>query len=93
MKNKTLSGIDFLNRIDAVLKTQNGTRKSLCEKLSIPQSTLASWKSKDYLPPAETIVKIAKTLNVSTDFLLTGNFFKPDNSEINNIDENYKKSS
>lgn len=68
----SISGIDFLNKIDAVLKDQNRTRKSLCEKLSILQGTMATWKTKNIMPPIDTIHKIAKELMVSVDWLVSG---------------------
>lgn len=71
-----ISGIDFLERIDMILKENKKTRKSLCEKLSILQGTMATWKTKNIMPPVDTIYKIAKELNVSIDFLLTGREFE-----------------
>lgn len=74
-ENHVCSGIAFTNRIDLVLKEQHKTRKSLCEILDIPCSTCATWKSRDIMPSVDTIVRIAKALDVSTDWLLTGKDF------------------
>ena len=74
-ENHVCSGIAFINRIDLVLKEQQRTRKSLCESLGILQGTMATWKTKDIMPPIDTIVQIAKALDVSTDWLLTGKDF------------------
>ncbi len=68
----SISGVNFLNKIDAVLKDQNRTRKSLCEKLSILQGTMATWKTKNIMPPVDTIQKISKELMVSVDWLISG---------------------
>ena len=68
----SISGVDFLNKIDAVLKDQNRTRKSLCEKLSILQGTMATWKTKNIMPPVDTIQRIANELMVSVDWLVSG---------------------
>ncbi len=71
-----ISGIDFVERIDMILKEKKKTRKSLCEKLSILQGTMATWKTKNIMPPIHTIVSIAEELNVSIDYLVTGREFK-----------------
>ena len=48
------------------------SRKDFCESLEIPYQTLASWKTKNILPPLETINKIAEYMNVSLGWLVTG---------------------
>jgi transcriptional regulator with XRE-family HTH domain len=69
--NKSVSGIIFLDKIDEVLKEHNKTRKSLCEALGILQGTMATWKTKNLMPPIDTINKIAKELNVTVDWLIS----------------------
>lgn len=76
-----VSGIDFVNRIDSLLKGQGITRKNLAEKLNINSSTMSAWKTNNALPPVETVVLIAKELSVSIDFLVTGKFFKLDEKD------------
>ena len=66
-----VSGVVFLNKIDTVLKEQNRTRKSFCESLGILQGTMATWKTKDIMPPIHTIILIAKELEVSVDWICT----------------------
>ena len=69
--NNIVSGISFLNKIDEVLSEQQRTRKSLCESLGILQGTMATWKTKDIMPPIDTIKRIADALGVSVDWLIT----------------------
>ena len=69
--NNIVSGISFLNKIDEVLSEQQRTRKSLCESLGILQGTMATWKTKDIMPPIDTIKKISTELGVSVDWLIT----------------------
>ena len=68
-----ISGIAFLNRIDEILREQNQTRKSFCDSLDILPGTMATWKTKDIMPPINTINLIADELNVSIDWLCNGN--------------------
>lgn len=69
--SNSVSGISFLNKIDEVLAEQQRTRKSLCEALGILQGTMATWKTKDIMPPIDTIKRIAVALGVSVDWLIT----------------------
>lgn len=73
MKNseKLVSGIKFLNKIDEILEDKGQTRKKLCETLQILQGTMATWKTKDIMPPVDTVKKIANELEVSVDWLLS----------------------
>lgn len=68
-----VSGVAFLNRIDEILEEQSRTRKSFCESLGILQGTMATWKTKDIMPPINTINLIAKNLEVSLDWICVGN--------------------
>ena len=64
------SGIDFVNRIDEILNEQQITRKAFAEKIDILPATMASWKTKNIVPPVDTIITIAKALDVSIEWLL-----------------------
>ena len=67
-----VSGIEFVSRIDELLSEQKITRKEFGEKLELAQSTMATCKSKDILPPVDTLSKIADELEVSLDWLIAG---------------------
>ena len=64
-------GKGLVNKIDSVLKESKKTRKELAEKLNIIPATMATWKTKDIMPPIETINKIAEALNVSVSWLIS----------------------
>lgn len=55
------------------LNRQNKTSAQLCRWLEIKSNTLANWKSTNTIPPSKYLVSICEFLNVSTDWLLTGN--------------------
>ncbi len=46
--------------------------KDLAEKVGINYSTIMSYSNKDVIPKADIAVKIAKALNVSVEYLVTG---------------------
>ena len=70
-----ISGIELVNRIDKVLKKEGRTRQSLCDELNIFPGTMATWKCKNIFPPVTTLCLIAEKLNVSLNWLITGNDF------------------
>lgn len=49
------------------------TQKGLCEFIKVPQSTMNNWLRMDRSIPAEYVIPISEYLNVSADYLLTGN--------------------
>lgn len=59
-------------RIFEVMKKKKITQQALAEALGTKQSTIASWKRLGTQPSSNLIIPIAKILEISTDFLLTG---------------------
>lgn len=63
---------NITERIFDAMKDRNITQKQLADELGIGQSTVANWKKRDCPPPINYISKIAKMLNVSIEYLVTG---------------------
>ena len=63
-----ISGMKFIERIEAM----GVQRKSISRDLGIPEQTISNWKTRDKAPKSEELFKIAKYLNVSMEWLLTG---------------------
>ena len=61
-----------LQELDYFLEKKGISRKQFCTQIEIPSSTIATWKSKNILPNTELICKVARFINVSIDWLLTG---------------------
>lgn len=59
-----------LNRIKAVLADKQHTNKWLAEQLGKDPATVSKWCTNSSQPPIETLMQIAKVLNVTTDDLL-----------------------
>lgn len=70
------NGIDFVNRIDLILEELCMSRKELGTFIDLGPSTISAWKTRNILPPVETIEKIASKLNVSIEWLLTGSSYQ-----------------
>ncbi|MBE7085260.1 MAG: helix-turn-helix transcriptional regulator [Clostridiales bacterium] len=60
----------FGERVKRELKEQGKTQKDLARVLCVQTSTLCEWLNDHNEPPMQIIVNIAKTLDVSTDYLL-----------------------
>ena len=59
-------------RIFAELNKQNKTQKQMSEFTGIPTSTISAWNKNGTNPSADSIYSIAQFLNISLEYLLTG---------------------
>lgn len=97
--------MDFVERIDLLLKEKNLKRSALCEAVEIDSTSISVWKKRGTIPSGDVCVKIAKYLNVDVEYLITGQKKEPekvqtktDNSFIlqtlsmlqNDIDKSFK---
>ena len=62
----------FWDRLNKLLKEQEKSQYSLAEECEIPLGTFNKWKKKGIYPKTDKVLKIAEVLNVSVEFLLTG---------------------
>jgi putative transcriptional regulator len=61
-----------INRLKVVLAEQDRTNKWLSEKLGKNSATVSRWCTNEVQPSLETLVEIAKVLNVDVRELLVG---------------------
>ena len=59
-----------INRLKVVLAEKKKTNKWLCEQLNVNPSTVSKWCTNTMQPNLETLVEIAKVLEVDTKDLL-----------------------
>ena len=78
--------LQFWQKVKEELEYNLITQKELAEKIGISYNTLQSWITKDRLPDAEQALKIAKQLNTSIEYLVTGK-----NEEKNGIKQNLQE--
>ena len=64
--------IDFWDRIKKCCKTKNQTLQELYEKLNLPLQNMRNKRTRKVYPNLEEVLKIAKCLNVSVEYLITG---------------------
>ena len=82
-----MNGIELVDKIDTYCKNNKITRKEFAEQMSINPSTIATWKTKNTLPPVDTIYKICIKLNCSFNYLLTGDEFFNIKLKENNLSD------
>ncbi len=67
----------------AALRRQRGlSQNQLAQKLNISPSAMGMYEQGRREPSGETLVALARELQVSTDFLLTGRTASPDEQDI-----------
>ena len=65
------NGIIFVEKIDLLIKELGISRKEFAKQFDINPSTIAAWKTRNILPPIETIETIAEHFKVSIEWLVT----------------------
>lgn len=64
------------DRILILLKQNDMTQRELAKATEIPEATMSRYIKNKREPKANSILKIAKVLNVTTDFLIYGEIDK-----------------
>lgn len=62
----------FWDNVKPMIKAHGLTQAKLAESCQIPFGTLQGWIAKSVIPDAVSAVKIAKLLNTSVEYLVTG---------------------
>ena len=72
---------------EQLLQEKELTAYQVCRDLNIAQSTISNWKNRRNIVGSELALRLAKYLDVSVDYLLTGNektrYYANDESTIN----------
>ncbi|MTI59441.1 MAG: helix-turn-helix transcriptional regulator [Firmicutes bacterium] len=62
--------MDFGKKLKKARNELGMTQKQLAKKIGIKRTTVAGYESEGKMPPYNTLIKIAQTLNCSLDYLL-----------------------
>jgi transcriptional regulator with XRE-family HTH domain len=86
--------VTFSARVDNLLKTKNLSRKWLAAETGLSYDTISGWSSKGRVPRLDEAEKIARSLNVSIDYLQTGRVLEmEDDPEVIAIMEGLRQAS
>ena len=66
------NGMKIVERIDETLKLKGLNRVDLSKAMEIKPQNVSSWSTRGTIPAADIALKIAKYLNVSLEWLITG---------------------
>jgi len=64
--------MDFWGRLKNEIKAQNTTQEWIAGKIGVPLSTFKKWMTRRTYPDLKQGVEIAKLLETSAEFLVTG---------------------
>ena len=70
--NISMADMLFWTNTNNLIKSQKITQETLCKETGLSLNTLRGWISKNVLPRADEAVRIAKALNTSVEYLVTG---------------------
>ncbi len=62
----------FNERFERLLEEKNLQKKDIALKVGISPNGISTWKITGTIPRADVAIKIAKELNVSVEYLITG---------------------
>lgn len=62
--------MNFSNKLRAARKDKGITQEELAEVLSVSRQAVSNWESEQGYPETEKLIELAKTLDVSIDYLL-----------------------
>lgn len=87
-ENKTMNG--FLKRVLEEMDFLQVSKAELSRAIEVPDPTVRSWFKKDSIPAADTALKIADFLNVSLEYLVTGekDESKKSKTELSDFEKN-----
>lgn len=75
----------FLERLKDEISYQGLTQKELAERTEISVNTIRGWFSKDLVPDVFNAVKVAKVLNTTVEYLVTGENDNKAAQELNEL--------
>lgn len=65
--------MNIIDRILKLLKEKNKTQVDICNYIGIKPNVFTTWKTRGTDPPARHLVQICEFLDVTLEYLLTGN--------------------
>ena len=80
----------FWSNVKPLIKTCGLTQSKLAETCNIPFGTFQGWIAKSVLPDVVSAFKIAKALNTSVEYLVTGEESHQDVKELQDVKTKYE---
>lgn len=81
----------FAERLERLIKEKKLTQIAVADAVGIRRPTISDWKKNGSYPTADVAIKIAKILNVSVEYLITGEDRNPLADENKELKEKIQK--
>lgn len=75
--------MSIINRIVSLLKKNGASQADICNYIGIKYNVFTTWKTRETDPPAKYLIQICEFLNISLEYLLTGQEKSPSASNLN----------
>lgn len=82
--------VEFWKRTNKLIKDKNSKQENVAQECGIPYQTLRSWVTRQTFPDALQTYKIAKALNTTVEYLVTGSDTNPAEQELKELKERLK---
>lgn len=80
----------FTDRLEALLKAKSMSKTELSELVGCRRQTISDWKKNGSFPTSDIAVKIAKILNTSVEYLITGEESHTESQELQELKTKYE---
>lgn len=77
-----MNGVTFVDRLRTLLQSKNISQNQFLKDNGLAKGSMGNWEQRGNIPSADIVLKIAKYLNVSMEFLLTGEEGKIDDFDV-----------
>lgn len=81
----------FWSNVDSEIKSKKITQKVFCKSLKISPKTFSGWKTSKRLPDAVDACDIAKALDTTVEYLVTGTSSNPYKKKYDELVDGVKK--
>ena len=82
--------VEFWKRTNKLIKDKNSKQENVAQECGIPYQTFRSWVTRQTFPDALQTYKIAKALNTTVEYLVTGSDTNPAERELKELKERLK---
>ena len=72
----------FNDRFERLLIDKKIQKKDLAERIGVSANGISTWKAAGTIPRADIAIKIAKELDVSVEYLITGELTEVKNNKL-----------
>ena len=66
------SAVEFWSRVNALIKSRKTKQQSVAESCGISYQTFRGWVTRQSFPDAQQVFRIAKSLDTTVEYLMTG---------------------